>query len=193
MKKKLEIFDPPMCCSTGVCGPSVDPHLAQFAADLEWLTDQGVSVQRFGLTQQPEEYAGNELVRQALTESGQDCLPIILADGDIVSRGAYPQREELARIAGFETSAPMSMYNSAVAHMVAVGAAIGANCEPCLQYHFGKAVECGATLADLDRAIKMAHAVKDKPAQNIFAAAQELLAGESTEDCCQGESESECC
>lgn len=33
----LEVFYPPMCCSTGVCGPKVDTKLVQFSADLEWL------------------------------------------------------------------------------------------------------------------------------------------------------------
>jgi hypothetical protein len=37
----LEIFDPPMCCSTGVCGPDPDPRLPQFAADLAWLASRG--------------------------------------------------------------------------------------------------------------------------------------------------------
>jgi len=102
--KKLEVFDPPMCCSTGMCGPSVDPKLAQFAADLEWLAGQGVSVQRFGLTHEPEAYAANELLRNSLAERGADCLPIILADGQIASSGVYPQRDELAKIAGLEAA-----------------------------------------------------------------------------------------
>ena len=29
--KKIEIFDPAMCCSTGVCGPGVDPELLRMA------------------------------------------------------------------------------------------------------------------------------------------------------------------
>jgi hypothetical protein len=40
---KLEIFDPAMCCSTGVCGVDVDPVLAQFAADLKWVEGHGVT------------------------------------------------------------------------------------------------------------------------------------------------------
>ena len=42
----IDVFDPPMCCSSGVCGPSVDPRLAAFAADVDWLTAQGASVVR---------------------------------------------------------------------------------------------------------------------------------------------------
>ncbi|MBT3198671.1 MAG: arsenite efflux transporter metallochaperone ArsD [Phycisphaerales bacterium] len=102
--KTLEVYDPPMCCSTGVCGPAVDPKLAQFAADLEWLGEQGASVTRFGLTGQPEAYAANELVRQSLTESGQACLPLILTDGQIATQGTYPQREELAKMVGLDTA-----------------------------------------------------------------------------------------
>jgi len=49
----VRVFDPAMCCSTGVCGPSVDPQLARFSADLDWLTSQGVAVERFNLAQQP--------------------------------------------------------------------------------------------------------------------------------------------
>jgi len=30
-----------MCCSARVCGPSVDPDLARFAADVDWLQKQG--------------------------------------------------------------------------------------------------------------------------------------------------------
>ena len=33
--KKIEIFDPAMCCSTGVCGPSVNPELIRVAAVVE--------------------------------------------------------------------------------------------------------------------------------------------------------------
>jgi AhpD family alkylhydroperoxidase len=191
--KALDIFDPPMCCSSGVCGPSVDPALAQFAADLEWLADKGVTVQRFGLTHQPEAYAANELIRHTLAESGQDCLPIILADGQIASSGTYPQREKLAAMAGLEAPSEKSVYNSAVAHLVAVGAAIGANCEPCLRFHFEKALACGASRGDLDRAIKMAYAVKDRPAQHITETACELMEGRSGGCCGGSDSETSCC
>ena len=44
---KVQVFDPPMCCPTGVCGPEVDPTLVCFAADLEWLNTNGVEVERF--------------------------------------------------------------------------------------------------------------------------------------------------
>jgi len=103
--KKLEVFDPPMCCSTGVCGPTVDPALVRFAADLHWLANQRVAVERYNLAQQPQAFAASATVKSALAEYGNSCLPLILLDGAIASKGEYPTREELARIASAEVDA----------------------------------------------------------------------------------------
>ena len=102
MVKKLEVFDPPMCCPTGVCGPKVDPALVQFASDFHWLAGQGVHVERYNLAQQPQAFAANEIVKAMLAEDGNTCLPLILADGEIASTGQYPTRDELAKLAGLE-------------------------------------------------------------------------------------------
>ena len=92
----LQVFDPPMCCSTGVCGPSVDPKLVRFASDLHWLITHGVRVERYNLAQQPATFAANETVRSALAAEPETCLPLVLVDGVVASRGAYPTRAELA-------------------------------------------------------------------------------------------------
>jgi len=97
---KLSVFDPPMCCSTGVCGPSVDPVLPRFAADLDWLKRQGIDVERYNLAQQPAAFAVNPVVTGALREFGNDGLPLVLVDGQVASRGRYPERAELARFVG---------------------------------------------------------------------------------------------
>lgn len=98
--KQLQVFDPPMCCSSGVCGPDVDPALPKFAADLTWIQSQGVVVERFNLAQQPQAFAASELVRRELTEHGNGCLPLIFVDGVAFSRGVYPSREQLATMVG---------------------------------------------------------------------------------------------
>jgi|SRR5271157_5332999 len=103
---KVEVFDPPMCCSTGVCGPGVDPALAQFAADLHWLANQRIAVERHNLAQQPQAFAASEVVKTALKQHGNECLPLILLNGAIVSQGRYPTREELARRTGVEPEHP---------------------------------------------------------------------------------------
>ena len=97
--KTLEVFDPAMCCSTGVCGVDVDPLLAQFAADLQWLAEQGVAVQRHNLGQEPAAFAANAAVMKEM-EAGMDRLPILLIDGHVSSTGLYPTRAQLAQKLG---------------------------------------------------------------------------------------------
>ena len=93
---KVQIFDRAMCCSTGVCGPQVDPVLPRFAADLEWLQSEGHDVDRFNLAQDPAEFAKNTTVQQLLAEKGVECLPLVIVDDRVVSRSEYPSRENLA-------------------------------------------------------------------------------------------------
>ena len=92
----LQIFDPAMCCSTGVCGPQVDTRLVQFAADLDWLRSQGVIVKRHNLSQSPAAFVENGLVTTLLVEKGEAALPVILANGKVASTGVYPNRCNLA-------------------------------------------------------------------------------------------------
>lgn len=97
---RLQVFDPPMCCSTGVCGPSVDPALTAFAADVDWLIQRGVAVERFNLSQSPDKFASDTRVTQELSSGGTAVLPLLIADDRVVGRGAYPTREELASLFG---------------------------------------------------------------------------------------------
>jgi hypothetical protein len=97
--KSLKVFDPAMCCSTGVCGVDVDPVLAQFAADLQWIASHEVSVQRHNLGQEPQAFAADATVVKEM-EAGIDRLPIIMVDGQIVSTGKYPSRRQLAETLG---------------------------------------------------------------------------------------------
>jgi hypothetical protein len=100
---KVQVFDPPMCCSTGVCGPQVDPALVRFAADLEWLKSNGVEVERFNLSQGPAAFVSNPLVAQAL-RAGGDALPMLIVDGKVAAQGGYPDRVALAALVGLETA-----------------------------------------------------------------------------------------
>ena len=112
---RLEVFDPPMCCSTGVSGPQVDSALLRFAADFHWLENQGLRAERYNLAQQPQAFAANETVKAALAKEGNRCLPLVLVDGAIVGWGSYPAREQLARMAGLELppAAPLPVLQSA--------------------------------------------------------------------------------
>ena len=103
MTRTIQIFDPAMCCTTGVCGPDVDPALVQFESDLRWLANQGVTVERFNLGQQPGEFVRNPAVLEALNAEAEGALPMILVDGAVVWQRMYPVRSELAAVLDLET------------------------------------------------------------------------------------------
>ena len=103
----FQVFDPPMCCSTGVCGPKVDPAVTRFAADVHWLKSQGIRVERFNLAQEPGAFAKNPVVEQMLAKAGTECLPLILVDGHVVSQGVYPSRGELIAFTGIAAQQPV--------------------------------------------------------------------------------------
>lgn len=96
----VRVFDPAMCCSTGICGPSVDPQLVRFAADLAWLETQGVSVERFNLAQQPAAFVADADAKAALEADGEAGLPLVKVDGEVKSSGVFPSRDALAAWAG---------------------------------------------------------------------------------------------
>jgi len=98
----VHVFDPAMCCSTGICGPSVDPQLTRFAADLNWLHRQGVTVARFNLAQQPAAFVGDAEVKEALEAKGEAGLPLVKVNGEVKCSGTYPTRAELAAWAGVQ-------------------------------------------------------------------------------------------
>ena len=98
--KTLTIYDPAMCCSTGICGADIDQKLVNFAADLDWLKSEGIEVNRINLSQEPGLFAENEQVKSVLDNSGVEGLPVILAGDEMQSFGQYPDRVKLAQMAG---------------------------------------------------------------------------------------------
>jgi Arsenical resistance operon protein ArsD len=100
----IQVFDPALCCNTGVCGVDTDQALVSFAADVDWAKKNGAQIERFNLAQQPTAFADNATVKGFLERSGQEALPLILVDGDIALAGRYPNRTELARWAGVKES-----------------------------------------------------------------------------------------
>jgi len=93
--KTIQIYDRPMCCSTGICGPQVDPVLPRFAADLDALKKAGHTVERYNLSQQPQAFIQNAEIHSLLSTKGTDVLPVVMVNGQVVSRGIYPSREML--------------------------------------------------------------------------------------------------
>lgn len=98
----IQIFDPALCCSSGVCGTEVDQAVVDAAADIAWARGRGASVERFNLAQQPMAFVEHSLVKGFLERSGQAALPLVLVDGEFALAGRYPTRAELARWARFD-------------------------------------------------------------------------------------------
>ena len=104
--KKLTIFDPAMCCDTGICGVDTDTAMIEFASDLDWLQKNGVEVQRFNLAQEPAAFVNDPLIKTEINESGESCLPLLVLEGKIISRGVYPDRQQLQSWTGIEPLHP---------------------------------------------------------------------------------------
>jgi hypothetical protein len=92
--KTIQIYDPPMCCSTGICGIDFNPDLVPFSAMLNELTKLGIKVERYNLGQQPMAFAQNPDVRALLESDGQDALPLHFWDGKLQLKGRYPNSSE---------------------------------------------------------------------------------------------------
>lgn len=102
--KNIEIFDPAMCCSTGVCGPSIDPELLRVATVINSLKEKGIIIKRHGLSSEPQDFISNKVISEILQKEGADILPVTLADGEIVKTKSYPTNEEFSEWLGVEIS-----------------------------------------------------------------------------------------
>lgn len=190
--KKIEVYDPPMCCSTGICGPSVDEKLVRFVADLDWLKSQGVIVERYNLSQQPGEFVKSTLVKTTLEKDGNDCLPMIVVGDAVVSKGSYPTRPELAKLIGLSTPDSPKLFTAEVRELVAIGAAIACNCETCFKFHYDKARKLGVSDEDMLSAVDTGLMVKNASADAIKELAYKYLKKQGKDES-QPTTESSCC
>ena len=90
----MKIFEPAMCCPTGLCGVSVDPELLRISSVLNTLKKNGIVVQRYNLTGTPMEFVNNQAVSEFLNKFGPEKLPVVLVDDVIVIAGRYPTNSE---------------------------------------------------------------------------------------------------
>jgi arsenite methyltransferase len=96
----VEIFEPALCCATGVCGEDVDQGLVTFSADMDFVRSQGGNVRRYNLASEPLAFAENEAVKGFLQVVGSKGLPLVLVDGVTAMTGGYPDRAQLTDWAG---------------------------------------------------------------------------------------------
>jgi len=94
---KMIIFDPAMCCSTGVCGPAIDPELLRVSTIINNLEKNGVKVERYNLTNNPQAFVNNRTLCELLNKEGADVLPVTVVDGKIVKTKNYPTNDEFVK------------------------------------------------------------------------------------------------
>ena len=107
--KTLKVYDPAMCCSSGVCGPKVDPELAQFLGTMQFIEKTGaVAIERYNLSQQPQAFVNNAQVKSMLADGGEKKLPFIFIDDTLAFQSRYPSKEELLLALGISDASSSS-------------------------------------------------------------------------------------
>ena len=102
--KKMSIYEPALCCETGLCGVNVDPELLRITTVLDNLKNKGIIIERYNLNSTPMEFVKNNTVNQYVNEKGVEGLPVTLVDGKIVITGRYPANDEILNLLGLPAS-----------------------------------------------------------------------------------------
>lgn len=95
---KVEIFEPALCCETGLCGVTVDPELLRISTFLNKLKKKGHLVKRYNLNSSPMEFITNTIANEFINKEGVEKLPITIFDDVIIVVGRYPTNEELLNL-----------------------------------------------------------------------------------------------
>lgn len=125
--KKMCIYEPALCCETGVCGVNVDPELLRISTVLNRLKNEGISVERYNLSNAPMEFVKSNIVNQYVNEKGVERLPVVTVDGEIVIAGRYPANDEI--LALLDLPAEMLLPKDAVSCCGEVGEAKSCCCD----------------------------------------------------------------
>lgn len=188
-KTTIEVYDPAMCCNTGVCGPDVDQSLADFANDVKWLKAQGYEVNRFNLGQEPMAFKSNTTVLSRLKQAGSEILPIIFINGEMFSEGGYPDRQQLIEwLAPFSEkvvngSAQPSDQTDKILNELEVAVARGEESEMRTLFQQGESV--GISVQLLVNAMQKGINIRQSVTQSTLRTANELL-GVQSNGCAPG-------
>ncbi|TFC29944.1 arsenite efflux transporter metallochaperone ArsD [Cryobacterium sp. TMT1-3] len=96
----IRIYEPALCCDTGVCGVDVDQSLVEVTASVRSLQEQGADIQRHNLATDPLAFTTDETVRAFMHVVGSTGLPLTVVDGVTVATGSYPSKAQLLAFAG---------------------------------------------------------------------------------------------
>jgi hypothetical protein len=91
----VELFDPPMCCPTGLCGPALDQTLLDVNEMILSLQEEDVAVERYQITSHHQRFIANNEVMRLVRERQMDALPITVVYGQVIKAGTYPTLDEV--------------------------------------------------------------------------------------------------
>jgi hypothetical protein len=91
----VEIYDPPMCCPTGLCGPTLDQTLLDVSDMILTLEADGIAVERYQMTTSPQKFMTNMEIMRLVREQQMAALPITAVNGQVIKVGAYPTLSEV--------------------------------------------------------------------------------------------------
>lgn len=94
----VEFFDPPMCCSTGLCGPTLDQTLLDINEMIVFLQKEDLRVERYQMANNPNAFLGNAEVMKLVRDKQMEALPIIIVRGKVIKVGAYPSADEIRAV-----------------------------------------------------------------------------------------------
>lgn len=95
-RKEMKIYDPALCCPTGLCGVNIDPELMRIAVVMETLKKKGIVVERFNLRDNPQVYVEHKVINDCLMNESVEVFPITTLDGEIVLKKSYPTNAQIA-------------------------------------------------------------------------------------------------
>ncbi|MBP1464169.1 arsenite efflux transporter metallochaperone ArsD [Candidatus Chloroploca sp. M-50] len=91
----VALYDPPMCCSTGLCGPAIDQSLLDTNELVVALKARGLHVERYQMASAPQAFIGHPEVMRLVRERNMEALPITTVRGTVIKSGAYPTATEI--------------------------------------------------------------------------------------------------
>lgn len=95
---EIKLFEPAMCCSSGVCGPSPDQELIRVNGDIEKMKQNGIKVLRYNLTSAPNAFVRHEAIMTLIKDKGEAIMPITMINDEVVKTGSYMTTDEVMDI-----------------------------------------------------------------------------------------------
>ena len=96
-RKTVKIYDPALCCPTGICGVNIDPELIRISIVLDNVKRKGMNIERFNLRDHPQVYVDTKVINDFLMKEGAEKLPATTVDGEIEVVGAYPSNKQISQ------------------------------------------------------------------------------------------------